>query len=290
VAKDGTLLAYITIDGYNTTRGDNPTLADRPTIATASRYIMFDNFWHLKNLIVTTTVTSGIALDLGAKIENVKCTQSSGTANRDCFTPTFTGQIINCEGISTNGICVDTGTSMLIAGCYFHDSTTGIDLGPNDDVTIYGCLIDTCTTGINNTTNSDDIRILGNTIYGCTTGINAGTSNDAWSILNNILDANTDGIIWGQADRSVFMDYNCWDNTTDVTNVVKGDHAVTADPLLVDPANGDFTLKPGSPCLDTGMQVGVNQGAVGDYKVNIGADQRDVVAARHGNMSGGLQC
>ena len=51
---------------------------------------------------------------------------------------------------------------------------------------------------------------------------------------------------------------------------------------FTDAANGDFTLGSGSPAIDAGLQVGVNTGAVGDYKVNIGADQDDVVAAGGG--------
>jgi hypothetical protein len=50
-------------------------------------------------------------------------------------------------------------------------------------------------------------------------------------------------------------DHNCWNNTTDVSNVTKGPHDITADPKLKDPANDDFTLKGGSPCYAAGMSL-----------------------------------
>ena len=34
-----------------------------------------------------------------------------------------------------------------------------------------------------------------------------------------------------------------------------GAHDISADPLLVDPAHGDFHLSPGSPCIDAGDPV-----------------------------------
>ena len=54
--------------------------------------------------------------------------------------------------------------------------------------------------------------------------------------------------------------------------------AVNADPDFTDAPNQDFTVGSGSPVLDTGIQVGTDTGAVGDYKWNIGTDQDDNAA------------
>ena len=40
----------------------------------------------------------------------------------------------------------------------------------------------------------------------------------------------------------------------------------------------DFTVASGSNALDAALQIGTNQGATGDYKLNIGADQDDNTA------------
>lgn len=286
VAKDGTLLDYITIDGYNSTRSDNPVGANRPAIAAAGNAFSFDNLWQIKNLIVTATSSSGLRADIGAKIINCKVTNSSGSANRAAATVNAgsTGGLVSlCELISTNGRGVVVGAHSVVIGCYIHDSTAGILTGGSDRATVYGCIIDTCTTGISTTAGADNHRILQNTFYANTTAMDVAATCDGWVICNNIFDANTDGVKWGDSDDSLYMDFNCWDNSTDVSGgIVKGDNSVTGDPGLTDPANGDFTLGSGSNCLDAGLQVGVDQGATGDYKVNIGADQDDVAAAAGG--------
>lgn len=279
VGKDGTLLKYITVEGYNTTRGDNPVGANRPAIAMGGNAFSIDNRWIFSNFIFTTSHASGVQIGANSKIVNCKSTNASASANRDAFKLESLGGIFRSEAISTNGEAITFNLhDIKVVGCYIHDSLTGINVGGTDSHVIYGCIFDTCTNGVKVTSGSDGSAVIGNTFYNCTTQIDAGATNDSWTIVNNIFDAGTDGVKWGDADQSMFMDFNCWDNTTDVTNVVKGDNAVTGDPGLTDPANGDFTLGSGSNCLDAGLQVGTDQGVVGNYKVNIGTDQDDVAA------------
>lgn len=254
--KDGTLLLPITIEGYNTTRGDVPTATNRPVIAAGANVFRFDDFWHFKNLIITTTNSLGMDTDSFCLYRNMKSTNSSGTANRNAFTVELSSTLIECEAISTNGVGIDAGSrDTRIVSCYLHDSITGIDTNTHDSHVIIGCIFDTCTNGMLVSTGSDGGIVYGCTFYSCTTGISAAAECDVWAIINNIFDACTDGIIWGDADRSGFIDYNCWDNSTDVTNVAKGPNSVTGDPGLTDPANGDFTLGGGSNCLNTGLDA-----------------------------------
>jgi hypothetical protein len=52
----------------------------------------------------------------------------------------------------------------------------------------------------------------------------------------------------------ITLDYNdLWNNEYGgYAGVSPGDHDISADPLLVDPANGNFHLDTGSSCIDKG--------------------------------------
>jgi hypothetical protein len=86
--------------------------------------------------------------------------------------------------------------------------------------------------------------------------------------------------------RTSWVDYCVFHNNgTNTSNVITGAHNSTSDPLLNDPANGDFTLQTGSPALATGLSAGTNIGVVGTYKQNIGVDQDDVTAGGGGSRA-----
>lgn len=81
-------------------------------------------------------------------------------------------------------------------------------------------------------------------------------------IKNNILAFNTDAsLMYGDrlpADNP--EDYNCYfphEGKAAKLTVAKAAHTIVADPLLRDRKAGDFRLKPGSPCIGTGVDVGL---------------------------------
>ena len=232
VALDGTLLLFITIEGYNTTRGDNPVGANRPAIVAGSSAFNFDNFWVIKNIIFTSTGSAGIDVDSQVQMINIKSTNSSTIANRNAFTPGIGAVVINCEAISTEGEGFVTSGNASILYSYIHDCNIGIN--PNDSVTVVGNVFDTCVSGVKEAgVGQDNVKIINNTFYNNTTAIDSAATNDGWIIVNNIFDANINGLVWGDADKTRFVDFNLWDNTTDVdSNSSKGPNAVTSDPSL----------------------------------------------------------
>lgn len=71
--------------------------------------------------------------------------------------------------------------------------------------------------------------------------------------VNNIISNCRKGIsVFG--DGSVgYLDYNnLYACTTDYIGVSRGEHDIDVNPQFVDPANSDFRLRPGSPCLNAG--------------------------------------
>ncbi len=286
----GTNLLPISILGYNTTRGDKPTLGDRPLVAAGANSFDLDNFWHVEHLEFTTTAALGISGDTGTRFLNCKST-NSGAANRPAFQVLTNGQLIKCEGISTDGEAFEVASSTLLKNCNAHDSNVGVSWGGSDNVVVEDCAIDTCGTGILATTNSQSNKISGSVFYTCTKGIETtGTGNHSWMLTNNVFDSYTIAVDVFEADRTWFLDHNCWDGSgTDVVNVSKGPNAVNADPLLNAPGSSDFTLQAGSPAIGTGMSLSGNVGVVGDYEQNIGVDQDDNAGAGAASILGGGQ-
>jgi len=273
----GTATAPIRWTGYTSSRDDLTVGTDRP-LFTATNYFRIGNYSIIRNFRTTSTYSEGFYPGAYSNVFNCKF-QNTGVATKNAISLSNYASIANCEAISTNGTAIECGSNSFVISCYAHDSVTGYVFPNGYPAFITNSIADTCTTGISSGSTAAS-SVVGNTVYNCTTGI-SGTTGIA-SFVNNIITVCTTGASWTTAEPVNFWDYNCWNNTTDVSNVTKGPHDITADPLLTAPANGDFTLQAGSPCLDTGLQIGANEGVTGDYKVNIGVDQDDNAAAPAG--------
>ncbi|MCK4788129.1 MAG: right-handed parallel beta-helix repeat-containing protein [Desulfobacteraceae bacterium] len=102
-----------------------------------------------------------------------------------------------------------------------------------------------------------DVTMYNNVIYNSHYGIYH-DSNTTLSLYNNII-ANNDTRGIHAADAIITNDYNCvYNNGTNFfgNNATKGTHSVETNPLFTDAANDDFTLKPGSPCINAGTNLG----------------------------------
>jgi len=259
-ALDGSAALTINIIGVKSTTTNEPPVyadwafgADRPTIALGAYNFDVDDYWVYRNLIFTVTDNDTPRGDYSWTVINCKSTNSSGTGGREGFFGYSGSQkFIQVEAVSTNGVAINGYSNTLIYACYVHDSSTGLNLAAADNFSVISNVIDTCTTGIDFSDEHSHF-VINNTIYNCTTGINANTSNTS-VIYNNIIDSCTTGASQTSELKSTIFDYNCWNNTTDVSNVTKGPNDITDNPDLNAPADGDFTLKAGSPCIDTGLK------------------------------------
>lgn len=248
-AVNGTALLPKTYEAYLDVRGTRPTGADRPTIAHTTYTFVSAAYSIWKYFIFTATTQIGFQAGGDNVILECKSTGAGGIAAFDGGT---VNTYISCEGISSIGTALSLPHYSKAINCYLHDSSIGIDISAQNYTSVSHLIIDTCTTGIKLTSAASGI-FVNNTIYNCTTGISA-TVAYSMSFINNIITGCTTGASWTAARPINFWDYNCWNNTTDVSNVTKGPNDITADPLLNAPADGDFTLQALSPCFNTGLK------------------------------------
>jgi hypothetical protein len=239
IGSAGTLTNMIKLLGYNSSRGDNPTGANRPTIAAGGNTFLTGNYWEMRNIIGTTTNSSGFRANANCLVQNVKAHNTSGTAGRDGMRVEADTKVLYCEMLcNSTGDAVDTSSRNFFYGCYIHDAANGFR-GANDNLKVENCIIDTCTNGSNVTTTPH--TYINNIFYNCSTAILI-AGNNSFTIINNLFDSCTTGVSASSALDSNYLDYNNWNNNgTDVSNVTKGDHATTDDPSFTDAANGDFS-------------------------------------------------
>jgi parallel beta-helix repeat protein len=140
--------------------------------------------------------------------------------------------------------------------------------------------------GISVNRDASDIQVYNNTIYNNTNGglicegygiqtdmddnifrnnISVGNGTNLVAILgcandddgtgnaysNNAFGAEaSDFIEWG--DSTFYSTYDAWESAYGGTT-----NSIEADPLMIDPANGNFRLRKGSPAVNTGVNVGL---------------------------------
>jgi hypothetical protein len=266
------------------TSAEPPTLSDwaytsaRPLITAAAYLWQMGTYWHVSSMSFTGTGNYVADFSGDSVIENCAFDNTSGSNFRSGGASGNRDRWIGCEFQSLNGYGGASSTSTKYLDCYFHDSGA-VGCTTVGEETYVSCVFDTSVIGLQSNADSG-ITIIGCVFYGNTAhGINSYSTAASWIVANNIFDAN--GVGWEVAttSESSYIDYNIWDNTTDVTNVTKGPNAITADPAMTDPAGQDFTVPAGSNALDAAHKLNTNIGTVGDYVKNIGVDQDDNVAA-----------
>ena len=80
----------------------------------------------------------------------------------------------------------------------------------------------------------------------------------------------TNCVLWGDSPNEILDigDALTTVSYTDVQGGFPGTGNIDADPLFVDPLNGDFRLSAGSPCIDAGDNTAVPRGVLRDLDGN----------------------
>lgn len=119
---------------------------------------------------------------------------------------------------------------------------------------------------------ADGIYIYNNVVWANGTRENASydggiaqRSPDAINVFikNNIVDDNFAYTIKVPSGCSATVDYNLIHDFKSITGETKGANYIEADPLMVDPANNDFTLQSTSPCINAGVDVSLTEDYAG---------------------------
>jgi hypothetical protein len=259
------------MNGYNTTRGDNPTSTNRPLIDLGVNGLSSAANWEIKNISFTGsgTVVFSTTGNIGNRIINCKFVCTGGATRAAASSNSNSNIYYNCEFSSAGGYGMASCLGSFI-GCYFHDSAYGAN-AVGAAATLVNCIIDTCSTAGLRLTGAS-CNFINLVIYNCVLGIDYNTQTVV-KLTNSIITNCTTGVSATSVGPNNMSNFNIWNNTTDATNVIKGSSDLTTNPLLTDPANGDFTLTSVSPALAAAAQNGVETGAVGSYRWNIGVDQ-----------------
>ena len=163
---------------------------------------------------------------------------------------------------NTHGISYSTtsGHYGIIKNCIVYDigggTGGGIRVDTADYVDIENCLVfSTAGYGILVNSNAEPTDIKKCTVYGSgKSGIRCNASDTA--IIDTISTSNSEWGVNTYGTVAVSIDYSdVWSNTSgsydNLTKITVGSHCISANPLFVDPVNGDFNLGTGSPCIGT---------------------------------------
>jgi parallel beta-helix repeat protein len=165
-----------------------------------------------------------------------------------------------CLSSDPNRDCVDIGSSkgvQILDNRIDNAADKGISIGESSTATVRGNIITGCKTGIAVKDRSDAL-IDGNTIWGCGVAVDiyekvAGAGGGKATVVNSILSGSIDADTRVDALSTVTVSYSLSDR-----QLLQGEGNLAGNPLFAAPGQGDFRLKAGSPCIDSGDPGGTS--------------------------------
>ncbi len=166
---------------------------------------------------------------------------------------------VSADPLTTvNGIEIN-GDSCTISGCVVSNvHGDGIEVGGSGNLILRNVVYSCETNGIQNTAGASGNRYYGNTLWdNYYDGIQIQGAGNANRILNNIVSENWNDGIDGSADN-VCAHNDVWNNGggSYVNGVADSAGGISADPRIVNPYGGNFSLVGNSPAIDAGMDLG----------------------------------
>lgn len=267
VSLAGTRALPISFIGFNSVRGDSCLGSNRPIFSQGTNAWTYSGGNNIEmNLIHTGSAASMFSSGAGFRCFNCKYLNNSTTAGRTAVAPASTSVLINSEIISYRGFGISASAPGIYQNLYVHDSDVGIRSSNSDTrlTSVAGCVfVSNVTTALSiSSTPTGNVTILGNTIYGAENklgvGINLGASASN-EVMNNIIYGFTTGVsatATQLADYDNFNDY--FNNTSDVSNWVKGPNDLALDPVFssVSQITGTNGTTSGSVLTSSGANFG----------------------------------
>ena len=215
------------------------------------------------------TVLEGFTITGGRNYIGGGMRVSSSPTVSNC---TFTGNaaVLFQDSLGFGGGITNTGSPTLI-GCTFVGNTAehsgGAMWNAAYSAAVIGCVFEANTAAeIGGGMYNDNAHVA---VIGCTFSGNSAVAGGAmynregWATATNcILWGDVGGEIVDAAGSDAIVIYS------DVQGGWPGPGNIDADPMFVDPDNGDYRLSPGSPCIDAGDNSAVPKGIRRDLDGN----------------------
>jgi hypothetical protein len=155
----------------------------------------------------------------------------------------YGGAISNCTLAGNSADCGGGAYTSRLYNCTLTGNSAPTAGGGAYKCTLYNCVL------VGNTSDSAGGTVLC-TVYNCTLVDNSGDAGSSYysTLYNCITTGNGNGDVECSAYYSLGPDY-------------EGTGNITGDPLFVDEVHGDYRLKGGSPCINTGTNLAWTVGA-----------------------------
>lgn len=191
---------------------------------------------------------------------------------------TVTGCTIYNAGLSGFECGYDVYNNIIEKSLLYNNNKNIVfSLESHDNVARYNLVLDATNENILVSSDATDVEVYNNIIQGGNTGIyvEALSGISIVTAKNNIFynPGTWGGAIYVEAGEVITSDYNCFYRAANLkwywqgvektsfadwkTASSQDANSINSDPLMTDPANGDFTLQIGSPCIDAGTDVGL---------------------------------